>query len=71
MKLAEYISKQGMTHAEFGALIGVPQATVSRYVNGVRIPHDKETFDKIFEATGGQVTPNDFFDTPTQAEAAE
>ena len=71
MKLAEYLKRNGLTHQDFGTKISVSQAAISRYVNGERFP-DKEMQERIFVATGGDVTPNDFCDLePLGAEAGE
>lgn len=66
MKLSDYLEGKGpdgsrMTHREFGALIGVSQTAVTRYVNGERVPR-KQLLRKIAEATQNLVTPNDFVD---------
>lgn len=37
-RLAELLKKQGMTQKELSERIGVTEATVSRYMNGNRIP---------------------------------
>jgi transcriptional regulator with XRE-family HTH domain len=60
MKLATYLSAQGMTQAQFADAIGSSQSDVARYVNG-RIPRP-EMMTKIISATGGEVEPNDFYD---------
>lgn len=63
MKLREYLSAKTLTANEFGRRIGVSQAAVTRYASGARIPEPK-TMRRIVEATGGAVTPNDFYDLP-------
>lgn len=60
MKLADYLILHAITPTEFAKRIGKPQPTVSRYVNGERIP-EPEMMALIVEATKGQVTPNDFY----------
>lgn len=60
MRLAKYLTDHNHTDAEFAAKIEVTRQAVHRYKVGDRIP-DQATMSKIFEATGGAVTPNDFF----------
>lgn len=74
MKLSDYLARERLTNKAFGDLIGVTQATVSRYATGERFP-DKDTQKLIFDATGGEVTPNDFCgivpaDIPAERESA-
>jgi transcriptional regulator with XRE-family HTH domain len=59
MKLDEYLRERDLTRAEFGGLIGRTGPTVSRIISGVQKP-DWETLERIKEATGGVVMPNDF-----------
>lgn len=66
MKLADYLSGNEVSTAEFAAQINATQATVSRYVTGKRIP-DPTIMKRIFVATDGQVSPNDFYALPTAA----
>ncbi len=63
MKLADWLDAKNISHQEFGDRIGKSQAAVSRYASGKRMP-DEETLIKIFEVTGGDVTPNDFVALP-------
>lgn len=60
MKLSDYIAKQGITLAEFGARVGVGHSAVSRYVNGKRRPN-WDTLQRIEAETGGKVTAADFY----------
>lgn len=69
MKLASYLSTEGMTQALFAEAIGASQSDVARYANG-RIPRP-ETMAKIVVATSGKVQPNDFFDMPEPTASAE
>ncbi len=72
MTLRDFISDNKMTMAEFGRIAGIAnRQTVSRYVAG-RIPSDKETMQRIYVATGGRVTANDFYELPeaTESDAA-
>lgn len=59
MTLADYLKRKTLNDAQFGRLIGVPRQYVQRYRNG-RTP-SPEIMERIFEATGGEVTANDFF----------
>ena len=40
--------------------IRIPQSTLAKWISGIRIPR-KEEMITIFEITGGQVQPNDFY----------
>lgn len=60
MKLKDYLSASGKTHAEFAEEIGVSVQSLYRYINGERIP-DRDTMPKIMRATGEQVTANSFY----------
>ena len=51
---------RNLSDADFGALIERTRQAVHRYRTGDRMP-DQATMEKIFEVTGGAVTPNDFF----------
>ena len=71
MTLADYLSRQpNTTHRDFAERLDVSQVTVTRYATRKRIPRPTHLI-KIYEITGGLVTPNDFFDLPdTSKEAA-
>jgi transcriptional regulator with XRE-family HTH domain len=60
MKLADYMTAHDLSRAEFAESIRVSAETVRRYLAGERIP-DKHVMERIAEATGFQVTANDFF----------
>lgn len=64
MKLSHYITENGLTLTELAAQLDLPVQTVSRYACGARRPREAEML-RIFEVTGGKVTPNDFFNLPT------
>lgn len=69
MNLRDYISRMGLTYSSFAEMIGVSQAAVSRYANADitgRIPH-RAVIAKIIEATGGEVTVQDFYDQAAKA----
>ena len=59
MTLGEYMDRFDLIDREIAEEIGVSQATVNRIRNGVQTPLF-ETMVKIFDATAGRVTPNDF-----------
>lgn len=61
MKLATWLSEEGLNYVEFGARIERSGEAVRRYASGERIP-DRVTMPRIVHATGGKVTANDFFD---------
>jgi transcriptional regulator with XRE-family HTH domain len=60
MKLNNYLHEQDISSAAFGEAVGVTQVTIGRYMKGQRIP-TRDVMQKIIAATGGEVTPNDFF----------
>ncbi|HVI27499.1 helix-turn-helix transcriptional regulator [Hansschlegelia sp.] len=68
MTLAQYLAEHRLSHAAFAVMIGTSQAAVSRYALHRRMPR-REHLQKIIEATGGAVTPNDFM-KPAEAAAA-
>lgn len=71
MKLSAYLQDHEISPAEFAAKIGAEsRMTVTRYAKGDRIP-TREMMEKIFEVTGGAVRPDDFYDLPDSADAAE
>jgi transcriptional regulator with XRE-family HTH domain len=59
MKLAAYLELRNMRDADFAALVGVSVSAVQFWRTGGRMPR-KAQMQKIFEATAGAVTPNDF-----------
>lgn len=59
-----------MSRAAFGALIGVTEVAVTRYVNGARIPRPAK-MALIEKVTKGAVKPNDFFGKPIAAPAKQ
>lgn len=61
MKLSEYLHHEKLTAREFADLIGVTSEAVRLYLAGRRVPRPKQ-MAAIFDATGGKVRPNDFFD---------
>lgn len=69
MKLKDWLDREEISNATFAAKIERTSEAVRRYASGERVP-DKETMPKIFDATGGAVTANDFFDLGSEASAA-
>lgn len=61
MRLADYLKTNDLTYAAFARRIGSEHArTVERYAKGRQRPNFT-MMAAIVEATGGEVTPNDFF----------
>jgi transcriptional regulator with XRE-family HTH domain len=60
MTLDQYLTELNITEDAFAKTIGESQPTIHRYRKG-RIPRDPDVMEKIVAATGGKVTPNDFF----------
>jgi 3,4-dihydroxy 2-butanone 4-phosphate synthase/GTP cyclohydrolase II len=66
MKLATYLTREGLTNVAFARTTGLSEGTVSLLCRD-EIWLSRQTAKTIFEATNGEVTPNDFL----LAEAAE
>lgn len=62
MNLASYLEQNNLTATVFAQRIGVAIATVTRAARGEIMP-SPETMRRIIDATDGQVTPNDFFNS--------
>ncbi|MCC8368864.1 MAG: hypothetical protein LN573_02125 [Rickettsia endosymbiont of Oxypoda opaca] len=60
MKLKEWAEVLGLTVAETAKKLGLPYNKVYGYMFGA-IPKDEKTMKKIYEATDGLVTANDFY----------
>lgn len=60
MQLLEYIKEKNITQDQAAKELNVPQATVSYWVRGVKIP-SFENMKKIVEWSKGEVQPNDFY----------
>ena len=60
MKLKDYLKINKVTNKTFANLLKVSPVSLSRYLNGDRLP-EKETLIKIYNLTEGFVSPNDFF----------
>ncbi|WP_229678209.1 helix-turn-helix domain-containing protein [Caldovatus sediminis] len=71
MTLREFRQLHGLSLAEMAERLGVHSArTVQRYEAGERIP-EPDVMRRIVMATGGAVTPNAFYQTPTPAAAPQ
>jgi transcriptional regulator with XRE-family HTH domain len=68
MRLAEYLENSKISPAEFSRLIGVSQASVSRYAAGLRFP-EPDILVRIKSATDGAVTADDFLPEPAGVRA--
>lgn len=60
MDLKSYLKKTGMRQTAFAALLGVSDPVVSQWIAGQRIP-SRANMRAIHQATGGEVTPMDFY----------
>lgn len=69
MKLIEFLAQNAVKQNEFAARIGEKTSRVNKYCLGQRIPRP-DVMRKIFAATNGAVTPNDFFLSDEQIAAA-
>jgi 3,4-dihydroxy 2-butanone 4-phosphate synthase/GTP cyclohydrolase II len=59
MKLAAYLAREAETNAAFARRTGLSEGTVSLLCRD-EIWLSRQTAMTIFEATSGEVTPNDF-----------
>ncbi|MBY0421357.1 MAG: helix-turn-helix domain-containing protein [Parvularculaceae bacterium] len=73
MNLATYIKQNGLRRSAFADKIGVSPTIVTQWCAGDAWP-SADMARRIFDATDGQVTPNDFLadrrNQPKPAEAA-
>lgn len=63
MKLDSFLALNAVKQNEFAEKIGENSVCVNRYCLGTRIPRP-EVMRKIYVATNGAVTPNDFYGLP-------
>lgn len=63
MKLDDYLSRNAIPGKTFAQTIGTTPVNVSRYRNG-KLKPPEDIMRRIFAATNGLVTPNDFYDLP-------
>ena len=64
MKLAEWLSATGTKRSAFAKQVGMSPASVTALCNDDRAWISRETAEKIAQATGHEVTPNDFLGLP-------
>lgn len=60
MKLSEYLEKNHKRPADLARALGVVHCMARRWCNGEAKPASRY-MQAIFAYTGGEVTPNDFF----------
>ena len=60
MKLKSYLRLFKISNIDFSKKIGISSVSLSRYINGERLP-EKSILNKIFKYTDGLVDANDFF----------
>jgi transcriptional regulator with XRE-family HTH domain len=63
MKLNDYLDSQKIPVEDFASAAGLAAVTIYKYMAGKRRPRLK-ALEKIYHATGGAVTANDFFEEP-------
>jgi hypothetical protein len=64
MTFEEWIKREGLTYAAAADRIGAASATVARrYAKGLQIPN-RDFMKRIYGATNGAVTANDFYGHP-------
>lgn len=63
MQLNAYLADRNETQAAFAGRVGTSEANLSRILAGQQRPR-AGLMERIRAATGGAVTPNDFFDAP-------
>lgn len=61
MKLLAYLTKEGLTRAEFARQSGISEATVSLLCRG-ETWLSRDMARRLFRATGGAVTPTDLLE---------
>lgn len=59
MKLADYLSKNGIKRQDFAARVGVSPQTITGWCEET-FWITRENAKKVFDETKGAVTPNDF-----------
>ncbi len=65
MLLKEFLQKEKIKKKSFSKTIKTSAMAVSYYCFGKRMP-TAEVMERIFEATNGRVTPNDFYNLKTE-----
>jgi transcriptional regulator with XRE-family HTH domain len=64
MTLSEYLKKKNMSVNKFAKKIGISQPAVHNWIHGNAFPGKTEHYERIYKATKGLVTPNDFWKVP-------
>jgi hypothetical protein len=62
-KLRRWCDQNGINFSEGARRIGTVPDTFRRYAQGMRLPRPPHMV-AIYTLTGGEVTPNDFYDLP-------
>ncbi len=60
MRLKDYLKFNNISNKEFSSKIGISPVSLSRYINGDRLP-EKNILNKIYQATEKLVNANDFY----------
>ena len=68
MKLTDWLSRHGVSRAEFARRIGVSPGAVTLICRDDGAWLSRETAERIVAETGGAVTPNDFLVNPPKRE---
>ncbi len=68
MKLAEWLSRNGVSRVEFARRIGVTPGAITQLCNSDQAWLSRDTAEVIARETRGAVTPNDFL--PASAKEA-
>lgn len=69
MKLADYLTREGLTDAEFAERVGCDRTTILRARKGTHKP-SPALMEEIARQTNGEVRPDDYFDGLPEAAAA-
>ena len=70
-KLDSYLTRKGITAAEFAATVACSEATISRLRNGKQAP-SWDLIQRIAATTRGEISPNDFLaEPPNRRKAAK
>lgn len=65
--LREFLTDHRLGVVEMSRQLDQPRSTCSMWVIGKRIP-SKENMQKIYEWSGGEVEPNDFYNVNKESE---
>jgi 3,4-dihydroxy 2-butanone 4-phosphate synthase/GTP cyclohydrolase II len=68
MQLSAWLDREKIKRIDFAKRIGVTPQAITGYCDGEFEPR-KEIKKRIFEETGGEVTPTDFMFTPRKVSA--